>query len=93
MTKTLRTAALAALLVGGMSGIALAECPAAPKAPTIPADGSKLNGKEMEAVVKDMDAYQKDFQKFNECVVKEYKTTDDAFNNALEAYQSKNKKK
>lgn len=93
MTKTLRTAALAAILVGGVSGVAMAECGAQPKAPTIPADGAKLTSKEMDAVVKDFDAYQKDFSKFNECVVKEYKATDEAFNNVLDAYQSKNKKK
>ena len=93
MTKTLRTAALAAILVGGVSGVALADCGAQPKAPAIPADAAKLTSKEMDAVVKDYDAYQKEFQKFNECVVKEYKTTDEAFNNAIDAYQSKNKKK
>ncbi len=93
MTKTLRTAALAAILVGGVSGVALAECPAQPKAPAIPADGAKLTSKEIDAAVKEYDAYQKDFQKFNECVVKEYKAIDEAFNVVIDAYQSKNKKK
>jgi hypothetical protein len=93
MTKTLRTAVLAALLVGGVSGVALAECPAQPKAPAIPADGSKATGKEMEAVVKEIESYQEAFQKFNECAVKEYKATMDEFDKTLDAYQAKNKKK
>ncbi|MBX7198198.1 MAG: hypothetical protein K1X51_02370 [Rhodospirillaceae bacterium] len=93
MTKTLRTAALAAIMISGVSGVALADCPAQPKPPAIPADGAKLTSKEIDAVVKDYDAYQKDFQKFNECVVKEYKAADDAMNAVIDAYQSKNKKK
>lgn len=93
MTKTLRTAALAAIMVGGVSGMALAECPPQPKPPAIPADGAKVTGKEMEAVVKEIETYQEGFQKFNECAVKEYKTTMDEFDKTLDAYQSKNKKK
>ncbi len=92
MTKTLRTAALAAIMIG-VSGVAMAECPPQPKPPAIPADGSKVTGKEMEAVVKEIETYQEGFQKFNECAVKEYKTVMDEFDKALDAYQSKNKKK
>ncbi len=46
MKKTLRTAALAAIMIG-VSGVAMAECPPQPKPPAIPADGSKVTGKEM----------------------------------------------
>lgn len=93
MTKTLRTAALAALMVGGVSGMALAECPPQPKPPAIPADGTKVTGKEMEAVVKEIETYQEGFQKFNECAVKEYKAVMDEFDKTLDAYQTKGKKK
>jgi hypothetical protein len=94
MTKTLRTATLAALLVGGMSSMALAaECPAMPKAPAVPADGAKATGKEMEAAVKEIETYQDAFKKFNDCAIKEFNVTMDGFNKALDDYQSKNKKK
>ncbi len=93
MTKTLRTAALAALLVGGMSGAALAECPAMPKAPAMPADGTKATGKEMEAAVKEIETYQDAFAKFNECAIKEFNGTMETFNKTIADYQAKNKKK
>ena len=41
----------------GLSGAAFADCGAMPKTPTIPADGSKATGKEMEAVMRQLITY------------------------------------
>ena len=92
MMKTVRTAALAALLVG-VSGVAFADCGPQPKQPSIPADGLKATGKEMEAASKEQEAYSDAFAKFNECAIKEYNGTMDTWQKTLADYQSKNKKK
>ena len=68
-------------------------CGAMPKTPTIPADGSKATSKDMDAAAKELDTYSNDFQKFNECAIKEYNTTMETWQKAVTEYQQKNKKK
>ena len=55
LKHTSRTAMLAGLMIAGLSGAAFADCGAMPKAPAIPADGTKATGKEMEALAKELD--------------------------------------
>jgi hypothetical protein len=93
LKHTSRTAMLAGLMIAGLSGAAFADCGQMPKAPTIPADGSKATGKEMEAASKDLETYSNDFAKFNECAIKEYNGTMEAWQKSLSEYQAKNKKK
>ena len=71
----------------------MADCGAAPKAPAMPADGGKATGKEMEALSKEVDTYGQAFQKFNECIINEYKGSMDGWEKVLADYQAKNKKK
>ena len=50
-------------------------------------------GDEMEAASKELETYSNDFAKFNECAIKEYNGTMEAWQKSLSEYQAKNKKK
>jgi hypothetical protein len=91
--RTSCTVLLAGLMVASLSGAALADCGQMPKAPNIPADGTKATGKDMEAASKELETYSNDFAKFNECAIKEYNGTMETWQKTLTDYQNKNKKK
>jgi hypothetical protein len=86
---------VAALMTLSVSGAFAAEtkCGALPPLPDIPADGAALASKEMDAVAASFDGYQSKFQEFNKCAVEEFNATQKKFEDLIDAYSSKGKKK
>jgi hypothetical protein len=85
----------AAILTFSVSGAYAADskCGAQPPLPELPADGAALASKEMDAVAKSFDDYQAKFQEYNKCLVGEFNTTQKKFEEIIDAYSSKGKKK
>lgn len=92
MNRTTRIIGAAVVFAAlGMSGTAWADCGLKPNVPTIPA--TPPDGKEMEKIANEFDAYQTKFIEFSNCINKEFEDTQNAFKATLDAYQAGAKKK
>jgi len=85
----------AAMLMMSATGAFAAEskCGAVPAAPDVPADGSALASKEMDTIAAAFDEYQSKFAEFNKCAIDEFNGTQERFEQLIDAYASKGKKK
>ncbi len=86
---------VAAIMTLSVSGAVAAEskCGATPAVPDMPADGAALASKEMDTVASSFDDYQSKFQEFNKCAIEEFNATQKKFEDLIDAYSSKGKKK
>jgi hypothetical protein len=85
MNRTMKIiAAAAAFTMLGM-GSAWADCGLKPNVPEIPATP---DGKQMEKVANEYDAYQTKFIEFSNCINKEFEESQTAFKAALDSYQA-----
>lgn len=89
------SAAVAAVMTLSVGGAFAAEtkCGAVPAAPDLPADGTAVTSKEMDAVAEAFDTYQGKYVEFSKCTNAEFNELQKNFEALLDAYASKGKKK
>lgn len=86
MNRTTKIIAAAATLTLLSTGAWAADCGLKPSVPEIPT--GTLDGKTMEKVATEYDAYQTKFIEFSNCINKEFEDSQTAFKTALDAYQA-----
>ncbi len=69
------------------------KCGAVPTLPDLPADGTAVTSKEMDAVAEAFDTYQGKYVAFSKCTNAEFNDLQKKFEGLLDAYASKGKKK
>lgn len=87
--------AVAAVMTLSMGGAFAAEtkCGAVPPLPDLPADGTAVTSKEMDAVAEGFDDYQAKYVAFSKCTNAEFNEAQKKFEALLDQYASKGKKK
>ena len=96
MKKTLTLGGVvAAVMTFSMGGAFAADtkCGAVPALPDLPADGTAVTSKEMDAVAEAFDDYQSKYVEFSKCTNAEFNDLQKKFEALLDAYASKGKKK
>lgn len=86
--------AIAAIMTLSVSGAFAAEtsCGQVPTLPDLPADGSTVASKEMDAVAEAFDDYQQKYVEFSKCTNGEFNDVQKKFEEILDQYASKGKK-
>lgn len=87
--------AVAVAMTISMGGAFAADtkCGAVPTLPDMPADGTAVTSKEMDAVAEAFDSYQSKYVEFSKCTNAEFNDLQKKFEELLDAYASKGKKK
>ncbi len=85
-------AAVMTLSVGGAFA-ADTKCGTVPALPDLPADGTAVTSKEMDAVAEGFDTYQSKYVEFSKCTNAEFNEAQKKFEALLDQYASKGKKK
>ncbi|MGE4061858.1 MAG: hypothetical protein AB7E79_00675 [Rhodospirillaceae bacterium] len=85
-------AAVMTLSVGGAFA-AESKCGSVPTLPDLPADGTAVTSKEMDAVAEGFDDYQSKYVEFSKCTNAEFNEAQKKFEALLDQYASKGKKK
>ncbi len=85
-------AAVMTLSIGGAFA-AESKCGAVPTLPDLPADGTAVVSKEMDAVAEGFDDYQSKYVEFSKCTNAEFNELQKRFETLLDQYASKGKKK
>ncbi len=85
-------AAVMTLSVGGAFA-AESKCGAVPVLPDLPADGTAVVSKEMDAIAEGFDDYQSKYVEFSKCTNAEFNELQKKFETVLDQYASKGKKK
>jgi hypothetical protein len=90
---TLSGAVAAVMMLSGGAFAAESKCGPVPTLPEIPADGTAVTSKEMDAVAEGFDAYQSKYVEFSKCTNAEFNELQKKFEAVLDQYASKGKKK
>jgi hypothetical protein len=85
-------AAVMTLSIGGAFA-AESKCGAVPTLPDLPADGTAVVSKEMDAIAEGFDDYQSKYVEFSKCTNAEFNELQKKFEGLLDQYASKGKKK
>jgi hypothetical protein len=90
---TLSGAVAAVMTLSAGAFAAETKCGAVPTLPDLPADGTAVTSKEMDAVAEAFDDYQSKYVTFSKCTNAEFNDLQKKFEGLLDAYASKGKKK
>jgi hypothetical protein len=95
MKKVLTLSGVVAAVMTMTAGAYAAEtkCGAVPPLPDLPADGTAVTSKEMDAVAEAFDAYQTKYVEFSKCSTGEFNELQKKFEALLDQYAAKGKKK
>ncbi len=87
------TVAAVMMLCAGGAFAAETKCGVVPALPDLPADGTAVISKEMDAVAEGFDDYQSKYVEFSKCTNSEFNELQKKFEALLDQYASKGKKK